>query len=90
MPFFAAIFSPTARDPRLDGLPINLEPNPYLYGTNEPSLINRVNKALSVDAHIDSNNVSSSGVYSNVIKPTKMSAGKTYFFLYSVASNVSI
>ena len=64
VPFFAAIFSPTVTDPRLDGLPAKLEKNPYSYHSQKPSLDN-INTIT--------------GTYSNAIQPTKMTAGETIY-----------
>lgn len=72
VPFFAAIFTPTATDPRLDGLPARLEKNPYAYHTEKPSLGSIIN---TITAGIDAD----SGIYCNAIQPTKMSAGEIIY-----------
>jgi hypothetical protein len=78
VPLFAAIFSPTTMDPRLDGLPAKLEKNPYAYDTEEASLANiNISKGLLPNNMPSGNGIDdNSGIYSNTIQPTKMSAGK--------------
>ena len=83
VPFFAAIFSPSAYDPRLDGLPVKFEKNPFSYGNREATFRNITRGNADISELLSSGESPAgrsidvdSNIYPNTTRPAKMSAGK--------------
>lgn len=83
VPFFAAIFSPSAYDPRLDGLRAKLEKNPFSYGNQEATVGNIITGNVEISKLLSSGESTSgrsididSNIYPNTTGPGKMSSGK--------------
>lgn len=102
VPFYAAIFSPSTCDPRLDGLPAELEKYPYSYDSREASVGNiTTDKENILDANqseLLSSGKSPSGrsidvdasIHPNTTGSIKTSAGKSMIYVARTISWVEI